>query len=86
MTNSVLLHDPLILICFGVALLFSVVNRATKSSGSAIFTALCISVSSFGFIRALLSGATLQELLITAVVFFIVDLFSFCGTDNGDGA
>lgn len=86
MSESVLLGDPLILMCFGAALFFSVMNRSTKSSASAVFTVLCICISSFGVIRALLRGATLQELLITAIIFFIVDLFSFYGKDGGDGA
>ena len=84
MTDGILLEEPLILICFGIALFLSVINKTMKNAASAAFTVICLSIYAFAFVWALLFGATMQELLIVAMIFFVIDLLSFSDIGKGD--
>ena len=79
LTDMVILESPFTLICFGTALFFCIANCVSKKAPSALFSVICILVSAFACVYALLKGASMQEVLIVVLAFFIVDLLSFSG-------
>lgn len=85
LSEMIILNSPFLLICFGVALFFCIIDVVLKNRNSTIFFAICIIVSASACIYSLLAGASMQEVLIVILIFFAIDLLSFSGIGRGDG-